>query len=296
MIKKLLNKKIIIPLVLILLIGIYFSYQSLVKKQIVVQYITATVEKGTLIASVEGSGQVSVSDQVDIKPKVSGDIVYVGVKKGQETKTNTILAKIDTTDAEKAVRDAETSLETAKLELEELLKPVDELTLLQAENSLTQAKESKEKAEDSLLETYEEGFNTVVSTFADLPTIMSDLEDILYGNDINRNQDNISAYADMVRAYDEKIDQYKEDTLNNYQSARTAYDENFQNYKLVSRYSDNATIEALIDETYETAKKIAETIKNTDNLLSSVRDVLTQRKMNISAILSTHQRDRKSVV
>jgi len=44
------------------------------------RYLTAKVQKGTIIASITGSGQVSSLNQVDIKAKVSGDAVYIAVQ------------------------------------------------------------------------------------------------------------------------------------------------------------------------------------------------------------------------
>ena len=89
--------KLIATISLFLLIGIsYFTYQNLIKDEDEIRYMTAVVEKGTLVVSMSGNGQVSVSDQIDIKPKVSGDLVYVGVKNGQEVTAGTLLAQIDT--------------------------------------------------------------------------------------------------------------------------------------------------------------------------------------------------------
>ena len=274
---------------IIIVIGGYFGYKNLVGDGDIVRYITAAVEKGTLIVSISGSGQVSVSDQIDIKPKVSGDVVYVGVKNGQEVKTGTFLVQIDTSDAEKEVRDAKTALETAQLELDELLEPPDELDLLMAENNLAQAKELKQKAEDNLEKSYEDGFNDVADAFLDLPTIMGGLKDILFGNDFNLSQDNIDYYAGMVEMYDNSVVQYKEDANSSYQVAQGKYDQNFQNYKDASRYSETETIENLIEETYETAKHIAEAIKDAKNLIDFHKDILVQKGFKVPSAVYTHQ-------
>ena len=89
---------------LIVIIGGYFSYQAISGSNEVPRYTLAAVEKGTLIVSVSGSGQVSASNQIDIKPKVSGDVVYVGVKNGQELKAGTLLVQIDIGEAKKAAK------------------------------------------------------------------------------------------------------------------------------------------------------------------------------------------------
>lgn len=268
--------------------GGYFGYQRLTKDKTEVRYVTTSVERGTLIVSVSGSGQVAVSNQSDVKPKAAGEIVYIGAKKGQAVKAGALFAQIDTIYAEKAVRDAETSLETAELELEELLSPPDELTLMQAENSLTQAKESKQKAEDNIKEAYEDGFNNVANVFLDLPAIMAGLYDIIFSYSFSAVQQNIDYYADSVKAFDGKVLRYRADAYDGYQIARKMYEENFQGYKSTSRFSERNVIESLISQTYETAKNIAEAVKSINNLIQFYQDKLTERILKPQALSTTH--------
>jgi len=199
-----------------------------------------------------------------------------------------LIAKLDDTDFQKAVRDAETSLETAKLELDKLLEPPDELSLLQAENSLAQAKESKQKAEDNLEKTYEDGFNTVANAFLDLPTIMTGLQDILFGYNFTPIQWNINYYTDTTKMYDEKVFQYSQDAYDCYQTARKDYDQNFTDYKSASRYSEKVAIETLINQTYETTKAIAEAVKSANNLIQFYKDKLTERDLKPDPLADTH--------
>lgn len=283
------HKRTAVISLIIIVIGGYFGYKNLTEDGEIMRYITAAVEKGTLVVSISGSGQVLVSDQINIKTKVSGDVVYVGVDNGQEVKVGTLLVQIDTSDAEKEIRDAKTSLETAQLELDELLEPPDELDLLIAENNLAKAKESKQKTKDNLEKSYEDGFNDVADAFLDFPTIMGGLKDILFGNDFNLSQDNIDYYAGTIEIYDNSAVQYKEDANNSYQIARGKYDQNFQNYKDASRYSDTEIIENLIEETYETAKYIAEAIKDVKNLVDFHKDILVQKGFKVPSAVFTHQ-------
>jgi len=286
--EKLFQKKIIIPLLLLLILGVYFGQKALTNKKNETRYVTAAVEKGTLVVSVSGSGQISASDQIDIKPKVSADIVSVLAEKGEEVRTGKLIMKLDETDFQKAVNDAQTSLETAKLELEELLEPPDELTLLQAENTLTQAQESKEKAEDNLNKAYEDGFNTVSNVFLELPDVMAGLYDIIYTSTLDKTLWNVDYYANRAALYDEKALQYRDDTKSAYQKARQEYNQNFQDYKSASRFSDTKTIEGLIDETYNTVRDIAEAIKNTNNLIQFYKDKFTERGLKPNSLAETH--------
>jgi HlyD family secretion protein len=272
--------KIIAGIVIIVaILGGYFGYAKIFSNNGAVRYATAQVQKGTLIVSISGSGQISASNQVDIKPKAAGEVEYVGVKNGQEVKAGTLIVQLAATDAQKAVRDAEANLEAAKLSLEKIKKPADALSILQAENSLTQAKESKQKAEDDLNKAYDDGFNTITNAFLDLPTIMAGLHDVLFNKDFNSGQENLSYYADAVKSYDDKVLQYKDEALTSYQAARTAYDKNFADYKILTRYSDIAKIESLLEETYNTTKSISEAIKNANNLIQFYIDKLTERSL-----------------
>jgi len=286
--KKIFQRKIIIPLLIILVLGSYFGYRAIKNKDKETRYVLASVQKGTIVVSVSGSGQISSSDQIDIKPKVNGEVSAIFVEEGEKVKTGKLILKLDDTDFQKAVRDAETSLETAKLELEKLLEPPDELALLQAENSLAQAKETKQKAEDNLEKAYEDGFNTVANAFLDLPTVMAGLQDILFGDDFSRIQSNINYYTDTTKIYDERVFQYEKDAYDRYQLARKAYDQNFADYKSASRYSDKVAIEELISQTYETTKSIAEAVKSANNLIQFYKDKLTERDLKPNPLSDTH--------
>lgn len=269
----------------------YFGYTTFFSEDGVVRYATAQVQKGTLILSISGTGQVSASNQVDIKPKASGEIVGVYAKQGQEVGAGAIIARLDSSDEARAVRDAETALETAKLELDKLLEPLDELTLLQAENSLTQAKNSKQKAEDNIIKAYEDGFNAVSNAFLDLPGLMTGIDDIFFDEgDFKRYQWNIDWYLNQVNLNNrDKATRYRDDVTAAYNKARTAYTKNFDDYKAASRTSDNQTIEALIKETYETTKLIAETIKVANNYIDFVQDDMEYYDRSIPSLVSTHQ-------
>ncbi len=279
-----LHHKIIAGIVALAVIGGgYYGYRAVVGSSGTTRYVSAAVEKGTLIVSVSGSGQVSASNQVDIKPKVSGDVVYLAVKNSQEVKSGALIAQLDATDAQKAVRDAEANLESAKLALEKLKQPADALSTLQAENALAQAKEAKDDAEAALKKAYDDGFNTVANAFLDLPTIMTGLNDTLFNSDFRSGQWNIDYYSDSVKIYDDKVLKYKDDANNSYQTARTAYDKNFDDYKVTTRYSNSAQLEALLNETYDTTKAIAEAIKSANNLIQFYKDKLTELNLKPDA-------------
>ena len=292
-IQHILKRKMVSGAIALLLIaGGYWGYTKIFNNDSAVRYATAQVQNGTLIVSISGSGQVSASNQVDVKPKASGEITSVYIKAGQAVGAGAILAAVDSADAERVVRDAETALETAKLELDKALEPLDELTLLQAENSLTQAKNSKQKAEDNIKKAYEDGFNTVSNVFLDLPGIMAGLDNTLFGKTIDNFQDNITWYINQTSIQNDERDKairYENDVYAAYNKARLAYTKDFDSYKSASRTSDEQVTEALISETYDTTQLIAEAIKATDNYIDFVQDALELRHMPIPSAVSTQQ-------
>lgn len=288
-IKYILKRKITSgTIALALIVSGYFGYAKIFSNNEVVRFVTATVDKGTLIVSVSGSGQTSAFNQVDIKSKVPGDIVFAGIKNKQEMMVGTLIAQIDSKDAQKAMRDAEANLESAKLSLEKLKKPADRLSILQSENAIANAVESKQKAENDLKKAREDGFNTVANAFLDLPSIMTGLYDMLFGSTLRESQWNVDYYADSIKTYDEKILRYKENALAIYQTARVAYDQSFDNYKSISRFSDLNKIESLINETYDTTKNIAEAVKNVNNFIQFYKDKMTERNLKPNPLADTY--------
>ncbi len=145
MIKKLFNKKFIIFFLLIIIVGGYFAYRAFSGKEGGIRYTTAAAKIETLISSISGSGQVSTSNQVDVKSKVAGEVIRVDVKDGQKVKTDALIVQLDAQEAQKSVRDAEISLESAKLALEKIKESGDTLSTIQAENALKKAQRDLEE-------------------------------------------------------------------------------------------------------------------------------------------------------
>ncbi|PIR66974.1 MAG: hypothetical protein COU51_00985 [Parcubacteria group bacterium CG10_big_fil_rev_8_21_14_0_10_36_14] len=284
------RKKILSGICLVAIAGTsYFGYEKL-GNQAETKYITSAVEKGMIIQSVSGSGKVSSLNQIDIKPKASGDITGVYVKEGQEVKKGTLLFSISSTDAQKSVTDAEISLDSAKIDLEEILEPVDQLTLMQAQNAYDQAVSSEKKAIEDLSSSYEDGLSSLTSIFFDLPEIMTDLYDVLFGYDFGTSQWNIDWYSDTTQNYGGEVLKYKQLAENNYKIAKNSYDKNFDNYKNISGYSETVKIDALTDETHATIKNISETIKSMTNLVNFTKDILEQNGATIPSALLSQQK------
>jgi len=254
------------------------------------RYVLAAVQRGSILSSVSGSGQISASNQIEIKAKVSGDVQKINVRSGQEVKAGDLLVQLDSTDAQKAVRDAELNLHSAVLALEKLHQPAEKLSLLQADNALAQAQETKRKSEEDLDNDYDDGFNAVTNAFLDLPSVMSGVYDVLFATALGNGQWNVDYYAGALKTYgyEAQGERFRSSAYASYNAARSAYDINFSNYKATSRFSSTSTVETLIAETYETTKKMAEAVKSANNLIQFYKDKITASNAKVSPSIDTY--------
>lgn len=273
--------------IIAIVFGLYVGYQSLGGNSQTTKYVLAAVEKGTIIASITGSGQVSASNQIDLKSKVSGDIVYVGAKSGQEVKTGALLAQLDSSDAQKAIRDAQINLEDARVQLQKMQ--------LNQKNDLSKLQDSVETAQNDLTKTYEDVLNTVSNVFLNLPDIMDSSRAVLYDATVGTpNQANVGAYNNLVDArYTLNVTALINNVENDYKNARNAYDKNFTDYKNTNDNLSREEIEKLADETLETVKLMSKTVKSEQNLLSTVvENVRTyQERRPIPSAITGYQAD-----
>ena len=199
--KSILKHKIISLIVLAAIIaGGYFGYQKLIKSdKDATKYIAETVEKGMLISSISGAGQVSASNQIDIKSTVSGDIISLKIKNGQEVKTGDLLAQIDDSETQKEARNAKIALENAQLDLDDLLAPPDEIDVLKAENSLAAAKRNLEELINPSEDILDEAEAALISAQNSLVKLKLSQEDN-YQDTLEAKQ---KAEDDLETAYEE---------------------------------------------------------------------------------------------
>ena len=138
--KKILQSALKHKIISALVVGvvIYFVYHFF--------FVTATtattlqyvkVKRGDLITAVTGTGQVTPSSQVDLKPKVNANVTAVLVASGDKVYNGQVLFKLDARDAYKQVRDAQLSLDQAQIALEKLKQPaqiIDTLAIINRES------------------------------------------------------------------------------------------------------------------------------------------------------------------
>lgn len=238
--------------------GGYYIYSSFSKTPTAAQYTTGKVERGTIITSVSGSGQVSSLNQIDVKPEVSGKLISVKKSAGQYAYAGEILGQIDTSDIEKSIRDAAMNLESANL-------------------SLAMQKESSSNIDKLIAD----GYNEVADTFLDLPSIITGIHDSLFDQSI-ASYTNLVEWqgADLVRPLITSAEK-------SYYSARTAYDNAFAEYHLINRSDGQEKISKFIDTTSQTAVLVADAIKNEINLIDFIFDYNSKNKSMLSSAQTT---------
>ena len=279
------HKKLSIFILILVIGGGYYAYGKLNGTTLETRYVLAKAEKGMLITSVSGSGQVSALNQVDIKPKISGDITWVGIKNGQEVRAGQALFSFDSTTAKKNVSDAEINLEEAKLQFEK--------DSAQAPIDYQRKLETLATQKNDLQNEYNSAFNVMSDAFLSLPSTMTGAENVLYGTNLSRSssQWNISMYRDIFTTERDKeaVGPFADIAERDYKDARAKYDSVFLKFKSVTRNSDQATIESMLSETYDTAAAIAQVLKSEKNLVDTVIDIAQKNKQTIDSFITTTQ-------
>lgn len=272
-------------LILIVFGGGYFVHGKLFPTVEPTKYVFAAVERGDVIVSVTGSGQVSSSDEITIKPKTSGDITWIGIKNGQEVKTGETLFSTDSTDMRKSIADAEVSLEEARLNLEKSTQqaPIDYQKKLR----------SLENAKEDLSKEYVNTSNAISDAYLKMPAIMTNLENILYGTDIGKStgQWNVSTYKDLFsrEVNRDTVSSFSDVAEKEYKDARALYDAAFAKFKTFTKDSSEADTETFLEETMEMADAVARAAKSEKNLIDTVDDIAEQEKVTLNSYITTAQ-------
>lgn len=245
------------------------------------RYVLAAVGRGTIVSSVTASGQVSVSDQFAVKPKVSGDVVSVAVSPGDKVKAGDLLVSLDATDAERAVRDAQANLDSAQLSLQKLEQPATDLSIIQAKNAL-------QTATDTLATAYTTSQSDLTSAFLDTPGIITGLEDINFGSEASHgSQWNMDFYENQIAKYDINALSYRDLAYNDYTAMKNAYDAAFAAYRAFGPNASTTEIESQINSTTSMLELVAEAIKSTNALVQHYEDEMNAHNLSIVPLADT---------
>lgn len=283
--------KIISAAVLVALLGGgYYAYGKATATGGQVRYVLGAAATSTVISTVSGSGQISSSDTVDIKPKVSGTITWIGVKPGQYVRAGQAIATIDSKDARQALLSAQQSLAASELQYQKdaASAPID---FQKNQIALT-------NAQTDLADEYVSAYNVLSSTYLDEPAVVTGLNGILYGYDFsgNNGQWNMDALADMFNNDAQKllVQKFAASAKSDYLEARALYDKALIAYKGISRTSSPSVIEAILQQTIDSTTAIAQVAQSELNFLSVVNDQAQANNQKLPAAFTTLQTNARS--
>jgi HlyD family secretion protein len=232
------HKIITVIIILIVIGGSYFLFRKNATGE--TRYVTDTVQKGNIMITVTGTGQVEATNTINLQAKTSGDITYLGVKVGQTVKEGELIASVDS-------RDAKLALENAKITLAKLIDAPDSLTLLQKQNSL--------------VKTYNDSWNTVSSFITDMTAIISSMYDI-YNTGFLSYQNTTG----LTVGGKEKLNLAEK----SYYDADISLEEVNKLYKTLTRESKEEEIKKLLIKAHDSSKVIANAVKNTETIFNYV--------------------------
>ncbi len=260
------KKKIVAILLAILVIGGFFGWKKIKSKEQQTRYILTQVKKGEILVSVSGSGQISSLDQIDIKPKVSGEVLEILVEKDQKVKKGQILLKIDPKNYQRAIDDAQLALDNAKTSLENL-------------------KKNKEIAQKDLSNAYENAFNSISSVFNELPQVVENLEGMFTESSYGGDWSDIDYYQSIVGFYTGKSFLQKKE--NEFLNLKEKYQAIHKDYLLLSRFSPSETLEIWLEKTSNLAKEFADLARSGRDIISLYKRIIQEQRLTPPIPLST---------
>lgn len=238
----------------------YKEYKNLYPSVASVQYITAKVERGTIVSSVTGTGQVSASNRVDVASEVSGDVISVPVKLGDSVKKGQVLARIDSADSARAVQNAELGLENANIAYDKAQKGVKD--------------QSTDSSISDLNKAYDDAYTDVADTMIDVPDIVSGMDSIFYDPSHSPYFGDLQAasYAGQTA-----ID-YKYEAGINFDKGKNDYSAVFKDYKSLNA-SDRDALVALVQSAYEMIKKLHTAATGAYNTIDYIKQRIPTSEM-----------------
>lgn len=237
------HKKISFLILVIVIILAYYLYKYYANKNAPNSYVITGIRYGNIVHKVTGSGQVSASNQIDVKSQVSGTVKSINVKVGDRVKKGQLLATIDNTSAL-------LDLESARIAYAKLVKPARQGDITNAKNNLNKS--------------YTDAFNAISSAYIDLPNIISGLKDMYYTPTGYLSDQNSTQLSPTGRTY-------RDTAATSYDKAVDDYERSLNLYKSVNRNSATTTLITVIEQTQNTVKNISEALKNTQNAITFIK-------------------------
>jgi multidrug efflux pump subunit AcrA (membrane-fusion protein) len=253
-------------IVVVVLGGGYLAYAHYAAKSAGTEYVIGRATRGTLTVTVEGSGQVTANQQLDLSPKASGTVTSVRVKAGDQVTAGEVIATVDDTDAEKSLRDAYSSLQSAQISYQQ---------------SVASANNDTANAIGTALSSSATAMTDLPSMLQNLDTALNTMSNIPGHSD----QQNSDAYAAIVGG--DAGETMRDTAKSEYQSAKAAYQAALALSTSISRTSSSDDLDAYLAKVYAAAAAASQAENDTHELLQQVDNKLVSNHIDIPSSFST---------
>ncbi|HXK36747.1 MAG TPA: HlyD family efflux transporter periplasmic adaptor subunit [Candidatus Paceibacterota bacterium] len=234
-----------------------------------VSYVLAQVERSTLVVSVSGSGQVEASQQIDLKPKSSGDVIGVYVTAGQTVSTGQLIAQLDASDELQALADAQAALE--KLQRNQ-------------PTSVANAKEDLDNA-------FEDAFADIADAYLDLPNLLDTAYDVLYDDTLDGACSPNKCELTNLVAYDNReiVEDLVDIATRDFTAADEAFNPAFAAYRALRYDAKAQELFSLLDDTEDVAALLTQALKSELNVIDAVVSDMKEHDLRVPSVLSQYQ-------
>ncbi|MCX7683256.1 MAG: efflux RND transporter periplasmic adaptor subunit [Anaerolineae bacterium] len=123
---------------------------------------TAMVTQGDLVVTADGSGELVPAVELEVGFRVGGTLSEMRVRAGDRVRRGDVLARLDTTDLERALAEAEVQVQLAQLELADVQAGPSEAELADARAAVRNAQAELKLAQDAYEKTLNSSLDAAV--------------------------------------------------------------------------------------------------------------------------------------
>lgn len=259
--KKFLTKRNLILLCIIFIVLGYLVYGRIFKNNSD-EYILEKVQRGNLQVTVAGSGYIEPVEELNLKNKVSGEVVYIGAKEGDFVSAGKIIAKLDTKNIEKAISDQEINIKNLELSLE------------LAKNNLAKFDQVYEQTlrGDDYQKALIQGREVLNSLYVFYPNFIEKLEKVYFQKDLDPNYNNLQYYEGYNKDFYGKS-QILEKKYNQLKTKFISLSDRFKILNL--NLENNQTLEDLIKDSYDLVKESYEIVNEGREMIRYLKEKIT---------------------
>lgn len=167
---KKIKKKWFFIIAIILIIGGYFVFNSIFKKDSD-GYITEKVSRGIVSQTISETGSVKATDSIELGFKTSGKITAINVVVGQKVKAGDVLVKLSTEQLAIQLEDSRAALDAANKNYDKLLNGATPEDVKTVEDLKVAAEDDLNSAYTTAINTLNDAYNKIYNAYTTVTSI-----------------------------------------------------------------------------------------------------------------------------